>query len=87
MNVLENLVLRVRETEYAVNRLRISAPVTLIDEMIDEFEARGETPEFDDYCVSFGPYISVYVDDDLPDDTFMIKIESPRGCDLDGITQ
>jgi hypothetical protein len=84
MNTLESLVRRVRETEYPVTQLRISAPVTLIDKMIDEFLARGETPEFgsekDTGCdlVWFGPHLAVFIDADLPDDTF--KIQSLAGC-------
>lgn len=60
MNAIESVVRRVRETEYPVTQLRISAPVTLIDKMIDEFLARGETPEIDNEVVEFGPYISVH---------------------------
>ena len=84
MNALESLVRRVRETECPLTQLRISAPVTLIDTMIDEFLARGETPEFgsekDTGCdlVWFGPHLAVFIDADLPDDTF--KIQTLAGC-------
>ena len=75
MNAIESVVRRVRETEYPVTQLRISAPVTLIDKMIDEFLARGETPEIDNEVVEFGPYISVHPDDDLPSDCFKIAVQ------------
>ena len=84
MNAIESLVLRVRETQHPVTQLRISAPVTLIDKMIDEFLARGETPEFgsekDTGCdlVWFGPHLAVFLDADLPAGTF--KIQSLAGC-------
>jgi hypothetical protein len=75
MTALESLTLRIREVRAdAKAPLHISAPVGLIDKMIDEFLARGETPEFDDDVVWFGPHIAVYVDDFLLPATF--KIES-----------
>jgi hypothetical protein len=75
VNAIESLVLRVRETQHPVTQLRISAPVTLIEQMICEFTARGETPEIDDEVVEFGPYISVHPDDDLPSDCFKIAVQ------------
>lgn len=77
MNALESLVRRVRETEFPVARLRISAPDALIAQMLWEFEARGETPSFGNDVVHFGPHLSVWRDADLPDDTF--KIQSLAG--------
>jgi hypothetical protein len=80
MTAIESLTLRVRETQCPVTQLRISAAVTLID----EFLARGETPEFgsekDTGCdlVWFGPHLAVFLDADLPDDTF--KIQLLTGC-------
>ena len=78
MNALESVVLRVRETEYPITRLRITAPTELICQMIGDFEERGQVPDFDDDVVRFGPALAVWVDDDLPADTF--KIQSLAGC-------
>ena len=84
-SVIEELVLRVREVRnHTQAPLRISAPWPIVDRMIDEFLARGETPEFgsekDTGCdlVWFGPHLAVFIDADLPDDTF--KIQSLAGC-------
>lgn len=78
MNSIEALTLRVREVRGdAKTPLRISAPVALIEEMIVEFQQRGESPEIDDDLVRFGPFIAVYLDDSLPEDVF--KIESRTG--------
>jgi hypothetical protein len=78
MNTLESLVRRVRETEYPVTQLHITAPTDLICQMIDDFEERGQVPDFDDHVVRFGPHLAVWVDDDLPAGTF--KIQSLAGC-------
>jgi hypothetical protein len=72
---LELLVLRYREVRGAANPLlRITAPATLLDRMIAESLARGTTPELGYNCVGFGPELVVYVDDDLPADTFRIAV-------------
>ena len=85
MNGIEALTLRIREVrDTAKTSLRISAPVGLVEEMIVEFQLRGETPVIDDDVVRFGPFIVVYLDDSLPEAVF--KIESRTDCDLDGIT-
>ena len=78
MTVIESLTLRVRETQCPVTRLRITAPTDLICQMIGDFEERGQVPDFDEHVVRFGPALAVWVDDDLPADTF--KIQSLAGC-------
>ena len=81
MNAIESLVLRVRETEHPVTQLRISAPDTLIYQFIEEFEERGEVPEFGPEIgtgcdvVWFGPHLAVHADNDLPADTFEIAVQ------------
>lgn len=85
MTAIESLTLRCREVRHDVKApLRITAPTGLIFRMIDAFEQRGETPDFDDDFVRFGPHITVHADDDLPDNVF--KIEILEGCNLDRIS-
>ncbi len=72
---LEALVLRFREIRGTGNPLlRISAPATLVDRMIHESLMRGVTPPLGYNCATFGPGLTVYVDNDLPDDTFRIAV-------------
>jgi hypothetical protein len=75
MPALEMLVLRFREVRGDSNpMLRISAPATLLDRMIKESLMRGVTPPLGYNCATFGPGLTVYVDDDLPRDTFRIAV-------------
>ena len=90
MTAIEGLTLRVRETQRPVTQLHITAPTDLICQMIDDFEARGETAEIgcDDFgnCehVRFGLYITVHVDDALPAGSFQIVIKTRQ---RDRVTQ
>jgi len=42
--------------------------------MIHESLMRGVTPPLGYNCATFGPGLTVYVDNDLPDDTFRIAV-------------
>ena len=83
MNTIEALTLRVREVIADANSqpLRITAPDALIYQFIEEFEARGETPEFGSDLgtgcdvVWLGPHLAVHADNDLPADTFAIVVQ------------
>jgi hypothetical protein len=46
MKAFKSLLRRVCEIPYPVAQLRISAPDTLVYELIEEFEERGQTPDF-----------------------------------------
>jgi hypothetical protein len=76
MTAIESLTLRWREVRPDTKApLRISAPTAVICQMIEDFEERGHVPEFDDNVVRFGPDLAVWVDDDLPDNTFLIQTQ------------
>jgi hypothetical protein len=75
MNALESVVRRVRETEYQVTQLRITASSVLIAKMVEEFRARGETEDSDGDAFMFGPYLTVQLNDQLPPGTFKIVVQ------------
>jgi len=83
MHAIEALTLRVREVNACANSqpLRISAPDSLIYQFIEEFEARGEIPDFGSELgtgcdvVWLGPHLAVHVEDDLPPHTFKIVLQ------------
>jgi len=81
MNAIEQLTLRIREVKADTEApLHITAPLPLIERLIDEFRTRGQTEDYDDDSVWLGPYISVYRDDDLPPDTFKIELHTQWDC-------
>jgi hypothetical protein len=74
MNALKSLLFRVTEIQCPVAQLRISAPAILVYQLIDDYENSGGNPQFGSDVVSLGPLL-IRVDDDLPNNTFMIKID------------
>ena len=74
-NALEELVLRYRAVKaQAQAPLRISASPDMLDRMIRESYARGLTPRVSPNGVAFGPELDVYLDRDLPNESFRIAV-------------
>ena len=75
-NALEELVLRYREAKAAAvgAPVRISASPDMLDRMIRESYARGLTPRVGPNGVAFGSELDVYLDRDLPCQSFRIAV-------------